>query len=915
MELTPFIKKYYNFQTQYENKYGINTVVFIEKGKFYECYEGDNDEGEKNIGKAKSVGNILGITITKTNNEKPSTLNNPYMIGVPTYAIDRHLPKLTDKYTIIIVNQKDIPNSKKKDHIVSKILSPGTMINEIKATNYICFVTTKSQKSLLHNKIITYETIIFIDVSIGKIIIYDFQSIDTCEYKKLLSIYNPSEIISDIKLDIHIETLVHEINIDPVYNKLEYQATFLNKIYKSPNKNINIIEYIGLNKYTHILPYLITILQFIYDHDVLSIKNLNIPIIMNNNNKLNIDSNLIYQLNLISNNNLTMYTESKFNSLFSVINNTKTKMGYRLLYDRLLFPINDVNELNSRYDKIGKYTDIKELKEYRKILSNIIDIEKKHRKIFIGTINPYELSDLISNYNYIIELFDKSKIDVTEFKNYINEFDIFDIDILKQYSLSNIEKSFFKKGLVTELDKLEKSIKHLNSFFNKTAERLSLEINPNKSDLVKVLYKDGYYLTCTKPRWEILKNKIVNVHNIEIKDLQCISTLKSLRITNDIITEKSELLTQKYEELHNLIKDLYLKKLEEISLKYKQCMKDIVFLISEFDVVISCAYTSKKYGYVKPIINNKFKDSSYLNVKNIRHPIIERNNINNQYIGNDVSLINNGMLIYGINAAGKSSLLRSIGCSLILAHMGMYVPCNEFEFYPFNCIMTKLMITDNLFKYQSTFICEMLELKDMIDKCSENSILLCDELCSSTETSSGISILAASINQFIKKRTNFVLTSHLHSLLKLNDIDQFIKVKLLKVYSFSVTVTGSTFNYGRKLIEGSGDSQYGLEIANGLNFNSTFISDSFKYRKEIDTGNKQSNLLIPTKTSRYNSNVFIDSCFKCGETKNLHTHHIQEQHKAKDGFIDEIKNNKNVKYNLLVLCESCHKEIHKESNL
>lgn len=923
---TPFIKKYFTYQIDYEKKYGPNTIVFIEKGSFYEAYEIDLPTIK--YGKANVISNILGMACNKSANAKEHTINNPYMCGFPNYVLDKHLPKIMNKYTIVIVSQEK-SKSKKKTHYVSQIISPGTGITENTPTNYICYITNEYQKLITSKKQQKYTCLIFLDVSIGKTLIYELINSDIDEINKILELYSPTELIID-KSSIHenyrvTNSLVHKLDLVPDYKKLEYQTKFLKKVFITTNNQISIIEYIGLNKYVHLIPYYICLLQFVYSHDTNIIKYLDIPKIMNTGASIN--NNVIYQLNLLSNNNLEMY-DNKFNSCLSVIDNTCTKMGYRALRDRLLFPITDVKELNRRYDLIDKLGPFE--KEIKELLKNIIDIEKKHRKMCVGKLYPVEFANLFYSYQSIVKLlefvttkniFSNLATTLLKFKEYVSKItETFDIDIMSEIG-KDIELSFIKKGKSTELDEASVKVAKLNKFFNKLCERLSLSISNNKEVVKTVVKDDEYFLKCSEIKWNLIKKQVkeepITVNKYEFSEFERSSDKKIVRFTNDVIRDHSEKLVDKLNYLKTQVSDIYYSTLEKFISEYNQTFKEIVNCISEIDITYSSFVTSKKYGYCKPEIVEKPDKSSYITIKDIRHPIIERINTSQQYVGNDINLESNGMLIYGINSSGKSSLLKAIGCSVIFAQMGMYVPCTEFKFYPFNTILTKILISDNLFKNQSTFICEMLELKNMIDESSKNTLILCDELCSSTESLSGGSILSSSINELLKASANFILTSHIHSVLDITDMKTSISQGKLKVFNFEVKVKDDKFIHNRKLISGSGDSVYGLEIAKGMSFSREFISNCFKYRHELQNAitRPMDENLLTLKKSRYNSSVYMDKCNRCGSVTDLHTHHIHEQNKANEmGFIDEIKNHKNVNFNLEVLCSKCHLHHHKEVN-
>ena len=171
-----------------------------------------------------------------------------------------------------------------------------------------------------------------------------------------------------------------------------------------------------------------------------------------------------------------------------------------------------------------------------------------------------------------------------------------------------------------------------------------------------------------------------------------------------------------------------------------------------------------------------------------------------------------------------------------MAQCGMYVSCKDMKYYPFKNVMTKISSNDNLFKGQSTFIVEMLELKEILLKSDEYSMILCDELTAGTETNSATGIVASSIMCLIKKQTNFMFTTHLHGLMEFEEI---INQKQLDIFHFKIKIDYDNVEYERKLIKGSGNSRYGIEIANAMGLDKSFIKQAYKFRNIFE--NKDQN--------------------------------------------------------------------------
>jgi DNA mismatch repair protein MutS len=336
-------------------------------------------------------------------------------------------------------------------------------------------------------------------------------------------------------------------------------------------------------------------------------------------------------------------------------------------------------------------------------------------------------------------------------------------------------------------------------------------------------------------------------------------------------------------------------------------IEKICNFIGEIDIVTTNAFNAIKYKYCRPSIS-KIATKSFVKAKGIRHAIIEMIQNKTEYVCNDISLGCkgcDGLLLYGINASGKSSLMKSVGISVIMASAGMYVPCEEFEFYPYDSIFTRIPTGDNMFKGESTFTNEISELRKIIQYANRNSLVIGDELCSGTESVSAMSIVASGILELCYRGTSFIFATHLHDLVNLNKVKTLDN---LRVCHLKVTYDEKTNSliYDRKLADGQGATLYGLEVCKSLNLPKSFLETADSIRKEIM---EMSPTLLGYKRSRYNNSLFKDKCGLCDTEKVEEVHHIVEQHTAdENGFVDH--RHKNHLSNLVGLCKECHQKVH-----
>ena len=325
---------------------------------------------------------------------------------------------------------------------------------------------------------------------------------------------------------------------------------------------------------------------------------------------------------------------------------------------------------------------------------------------------------------------------------------------------------------------------------------------------------------------------------------------------------------------------------------------------------------AKKYNLCKPkiikktinLVTNKFL--SFVEAKKMRHILIENIEKNEIYVSNDVTLgtkrDNLGMLLYGTNAVGKTSLIKALGICIIMAQSGCYVPCESFDYYPYKYIFTRIIGNDNIFKGLSTFGVEMSELRVILNHCDENSLILGDELCSGTETESALAIFTASLERLVNKGSNFIFATHFHEILQYEEIKNMdcIFVKHLRVKYNNET---ETLYYDRTLHEGNGECIYGLEVCKSLNIDNDFLDRAYAIRNKYCSNAN----ILQLKTSKYNkSKLKGQVCEFCKTALSQEIHHMQYQKEAnKDGVISGSFHKDHIA-NLACVCSSCHDKIH-----
>ena len=937
------VDDYINYTNEYKNQYGEKTVVLMQVGSFFEMY-GTSKEGAD----VEEICNIINIQVTRKNKSiEEISRKNPMMCGIPLYMLKKYVDILiNENYTLIIIEQVTPPPEPKRE--VTNIISPSTYVDDdiTPVNNYLMslYFTIGYNK---HNEYLT-AACSWIDINTNKNYIYEvpFSIQDTLmcieDINRVILTNKPKEIIvfTDLAarkvkgfnlLNNFINTLdvpcIHNklnVNVDEKYLKVAYQNTVLKKVYVNTGL-LSPIEYLDLETRPVSIISFIYNIQFIYEHNEKIIKGLEKPIFIENKKNLSLINNCIENLDIVSKIN-----KGKNSSLERILNNCITNMGKRYFRKCLLNPLVREKSIEFRYSRIDRFRKENFYKSVKPSLAKISDIERLFKRMILMKLEPSEFVMIDSSFKatidlcYLIELNKIMKWPVEKqnkllelIKFYETKFNLIE---MSSVNVSQITKNIFKKGVYPEIDILQEQISSLENIF----ENICNCLNENKIDSefkLEINTKNERKITITKKRFDTLlkdeyrKKRIDNLlrnYNLTFNDMESkpVSSAKdaAIKITFKNMSDSQSYLQELQTEFKKQIVEKYYFNLEYIYKNYEDLFKNITTFISQVDFYYCCAKNSVDKCYTRPNICVT-DDCSFINATDLRHPIIEHINTDIPYIGNDIKIgyeDEKGILLYGLNAVGKSSLMKSIAINLIMAQAGMYVAANSFQYYPYENIFTRIPGGDNLFKNQSTFVAEINEMRTILKRANKRSLIIGDELCSGTETVSAISLVTSGINYLSKIGCSFIFATHLH---EITELDCIKTLKNVNIYHLSVKydTDNDCLLYNRKLTKGNGNTLYGLEVAKSLDLPLEFLNFANEVRKDYIGINKE---FVKTKTSVYSSDVFMDECSICKkECKEVH--HIKEQHLAdKNNIIEGDRIHKNRKSNLVTLCSACHDKIH-----
>jgi len=495
--------------------------------------------------------------------------------------------------------------------------------------------------------------------------------------------------------------------------------------------------------------------------------------------------------------------------------------------------------------------------------------------------------------------------------------------------------TMFKKGQFEEFDKLVCLQSIALNRFNEIHNDLNLLVENNGIKLHET-EKNGLSLQLTKKRANVLKTILMD--KIEWNGIKFVSCSTSNdEITSLEIQSLSKQILQTKEQINIQSTQIYLQQLDIIESEHYESIIQSATFIANLDVVLCKAHVAYKYNYCKPELFSgdtlnanatatiqsldRSPSRSFLKAYDLRHVLIEHLNTKEVYVPNNVCIDDGdddndgggggagtqGMLIFGVNTTGKTSLIRSVGIAIILAQSGMYVPCSKFCFRPYKSIFTRILANDNLFHGMSTFAVEMSELRLILKMADCNTLVLGDELCSGTETQSALSIFVAGLIELYSRKCSSLFATHFHEVLNYDEIKDLTSCKIKHMSVIYDTETDKLV-YRRKLDDGPGYKMYGIEICKSLHMSNDFLEKAYSLRNKYYSETVGA---LSHKTTIYNSQKIRGLCEICGLVMSQETHHIKPQVDANigNGYIGTV--HKNHPANLQALCQQCHDKCHK----
>ena len=760
--LTPMMEQYHAAKIQ-----NPDALLFFRLGDFYEMFNND----------AETASRELGLTMTHRQDFP--------MCGVPAKAVETYIQKLVNKgYRVVIVDQVSDPKAKGlTDREITKIVTPGTILTEDAladaSNNYLALILEAGKEIALAAA----------DVSTGEIFYCLYEGKDRTQnlFDELYRLA-PHEILTAEKLSFadSLKDFVR-LKIGTVaFTKFdaEEKSDFLAQHFDEKALPVSTAA-------ADAVEFLLAYLHKTIRADLSHISKLT---------RLDLSSHLILDANALKNLEVVrnLREGSKKDTLFAVLDYTKTPLGNRLLKRWLENPLVDPAAINRRLDAVNElfknYTTRKILRE---TLKGIYDLERLMTKIEVGSANKISLRVLPK----IRSTLEKVSTDILlacrdGLKDYSALVEQIDRAISETAPPSIRDGSIINSGYSAELDEYRRYAQDSRSFLQEFEERektetgiLSLKVGYNRIF--------GYYVEVRHSGTDKIPDKYTRKQTLANAERYVTPELKEYE--TKILGSQEKIVTLEY-NLFCQIRDAVKSQLSQI--------QDTAKRIALLDTVASLAEAAAQNNYVRPSLNLEGK----IEIRDGRHPLVERILKGSLFVPNDTNL-NHGscetMIITGPNMAGKSTYMRQVALIVLMAQAGSFIPASSGNISPVDRIFTRIGAGDDIISGQSTFMVEMNEVAQILKYATNRSLIILDEVGRGTSTFDGMSIARAVLEYIDKKiRAKTLFATHYHELTDLAESSE-------RIENFSVAVKerGSEIIFLRRIQRGGADKSYGIQVA------------------------------------------------------------------------------------------------------
>ena len=782
-ELTPMMKQYMETKAQYQD-----CILFYRLGDFYEMFFDD----------ALTASRELEITLTGKNCGQEERAP---MCGVPYHAVESYLNKLVSKgYKVAICEQVEDPKTAKgivKRDVV-RIVTPGTNLDtqalDETRNNYImCIVYIADRYGVSVS-----------DITTGDYFVTEIP--DSAKLMDEIYRFSPSEIICNEAF------YMSGMDLDGMKDRLGITIYSLDSWYFDDDvcrqkllEHFQVTSFagLGLADYDCGIISAGALLQYLLETQKNSLSNLTHITPYAAGKYMMLDSSTRRNLELCE----TLREKQKRGSLLWVLDKTKTAMGARTLRKYVEQPLIDKNEIEKRLDAVAELKDSAiSREEIREYLSPVYDLERLITRIAYGTANPRDLTafrsslEMLPHIRYILEEMQSELL-----KNIHDDMDpledlctLVKDAIREEPPIAMKEGNIIRDGYNEEIDKLRRAKSDGKEWLAKL-ENDEKEKTGIKNLRIKYNKVFGYYLEVTNSYKDMVPDYYTRKQTLANAERYITPELKELE--DMILGAEDKLYALEY-EIYSQVRDTIAGEVERIQKTAKA--------VAALDAFASLAVVAERNNYTRPKINEK----GIIDIKDGRHPVVERMIPNDMFIAHDTYLDDKKhriSIITGPNLAGKSTYLRQTALIALMAQIGSFVPAKSANIGLSDRIFTRVGASDDLASGQSTFMVEMTEVANILRNATSKSLLILDEIGRGTSTFDGLSIAWAVVEYISDSRllgAKTLFATHYHELTELEG-----KISNVNNYCIAVKEKGDDIVFLRKIVKGGADKSYGIQVA------------------------------------------------------------------------------------------------------
>ena len=782
-EYTPMMQHYLQTHEEYKD-----CILFYRLGDFYEMFFDD----------AKVVSKELELTLT---GKSCGAEERAPMCGIPYHAAETYLTRLVKKgYKVAICEQVEDPKLAKGmvKREVTRVVTPGTTLNAQALDE------TKNNYIMCIAYIGDHYGISSADITTG-----DYYVTEVDSERKLLdevNKYQPTEIICNEAF------YISGIDIDDMKNRMGIVIYSLDAWYFSDETaqmtlkdhfKVRDLEGLGLADYDSGVVAAGALLKYLYETQKTTLSNLVAIHPYTTGKFMIIDSSTRRNLELVE----TLREKQKRGSLLWVLDKTRTAMGARTLRSFVEQPLIERTEIEERYDAIDEFnTNAITREEIREYLNPVYDLERLITRVTYQTANP---RDLIAFRNSI-HMLPPIKTLMSDFQSPLLKrlyeqldtldelYELIERSITEEPPLTLHDGGILKEGYNEEVDRLRKAKTDGKSWLAdlEAKEREKTGIKNLKIKYNKVF---GYYLEVTNSFKDMVPDYFTRKQTLANAERFITPELKELE--DVILGAEDKLIVLEYE----LFREVRQKVADEV-VRIQKTAK----AVAQIDVFASLATVAEQNNYCRPKLNEK----GLIDIKDGRHPVVERMIQNEMFVANDTYLDNGSnrvSIITGPNMAGKSTYMRQSALIVLMAQIGSFVPAKSAKIGIVDRIFTRVGASDDLASGQSTFMVEMSEVANILRNATSNSLLILDEIGRGTSTFDGLSIAWAVVEHISNPRllgAKTLFATHYHELTELEG-----KLNSVNNYCIAVKEKGDDIVFLRKIVKGGADKSYGIQVA------------------------------------------------------------------------------------------------------